>query len=52
MGSQHSMADRNVDETQRLICYVMDNAGNVADEVNGSDGKVCCLFDLTGEFDL
>lgn len=48
MGSQHSMADRNVDETQRLICYVMDNAGNVADEVNGSDGKVCCLFDLTG----
>ncbi|CAD7695511.1 unnamed protein product [Ostreobium quekettii] len=48
MGSKHTLADRNVDETQRLICYTMDNAGLMSDSSEGGDGKVYCLFDLTG----
>ncbi|CAD7699735.1 unnamed protein product [Ostreobium quekettii] len=48
LGSKHTMAERNVEETQRLICYTMDNAGLMSDNSEGGDGKVYCLFDLTG----
>lgn len=42
------MGRRQLQQTKRLIAYVLDNAGRQADRARNPWGRVCCLFDLSG----
>lgn len=44
----HNMNTRNFEETKRLICYTLDNSIAAADLDKAPDGKICCIFDLSG----
>lgn len=48
LARKHDMGDRNIDETERFICYVLDNASALASQREESAGKICVLFDLSG----
>lgn len=45
---RHYMDSRNLDETKRLICYVLDNTAAAADTKRNPHSKLVCLFDLSG----
>ncbi|GMH32429.1 hypothetical protein BSKO_00263 [Bryopsis sp. KO-2023] len=45
---KHDMGDRNIEETERFICYVLDNSGALASQREESAGKICVIFDLSG----
>ena len=44
--SRHDMGKRDLDETKRLICYILDNSLAAADLDANPAGKMVCLFDL------
>lgn len=45
---KHDMSSRRPEETERLICYVLDNAAAAADASLNPMRKTLCLFDLSG----
>lgn len=46
--ARHDMGVRALDETKRLICYVLDNSLAAADLELNPTGQIMCLFDLSG----
>lgn len=47
LASRHDTSVRNIEETERFLCYVLDNAAALAEQ-NQGEGKIRVLFDLTG----
>lgn len=43
----HDMHVRDLKESERFICYILDHASALSDQKNG-EKKICCLFDLSG----
>ena len=49
LAARHDMGTRRLEETNRLIVYVLDNAAAMASDVRANPlGKFLCLFDLSG----
>lgn len=47
MACRHDMGVRDIKETERFICYVLDNASTLAEQAPTGDGKIRVLFDLS-----
>ena len=45
---RHDMTRRDLAQTKRLICYVLDNACATADLQHNPSGQLCCILDLSG----
>ena len=52
MAARHDMGARDLAETRRFVCYVLDAAAAVADAAGAARGRdpngLLCLFDLSG----
>ena len=49
LAARHDMSARNLEETNRLIVYVLDNAAAAATDKHLNPlGRFLCLFDLSG----
>ena len=48
LGQRHFTSKRNLEETIRLMCYVLDNAIAATDPVRNRAQQIICLFDLGG----
>lgn len=48
MARRHDGSARELAETERLICYTLDNSLEACDLQRNQLGKICCLFDLSG----
>lgn len=46
---RHDMGRRDLAETKSLIAYVLDSSCATADIARNPMGRICCLFDLSGE---
>lgn len=50
LAARHDMGTRRLEETNRLIVYVLDNAAAMATDARANPlGKFLCLFDLSGK---
>lgn len=47
MACRHDMGVRDIKETERFICYVLDNASALAEQAPSGEGKIRVLFDLS-----
>lgn len=49
LAARHDMGTRRLEETNRLIVYVLDNAAAMSSGLRANPlGKFLCLFDLSG----
>ena len=52
LAARHDMGARDLAETRRFVCYVLDAAAAVADAAGAARGAdpvgLLCLFDLSG----
>ena len=46
---KHLVAERDVEECKRYICYTLDRCIAQIDPLKNSSGTICVLFDLQGE---
>lgn len=42
------MTRRDLQQTKRLIAYVLDSSCATSDRQRNPGGRICCLFDLSG----
>lgn len=50
LARKHDMKTRDIKETERFICYVLDNASALAEKHPEGGGQIQVLFDLSGEW--